>query len=226
MQRKLLESWGRSTVRGWALSVASLLTIGVVARLVLAAASVTIYVDDNSTCTTGCGSQANPYKTIAAAVTDGNSRIVAGTATGAVVQVADGNYPERFFIYPNIHVICASPSTVTINAAGLSRSAVIFGEGGTGRTRTDFSIEGCKITGGMGEPRPSETSQVGGGIFIAGDAVVSNNLITGNVLSGAQPFDAGGGIYIQIGNAQIIGNTISKNVANPLATPAAHHHLT
>jgi hypothetical protein len=209
--------WGRSAVRGWALSVASLLTIGVVARLVHAAASVTIYVDDNSTCTTGCGTLANPYKTIAAAITDGNNRIVAGTATGAIIQVADGNYPERFFIYPNIHVICASPSTVTINAATLARSAVIFGEGGTGRARTDFSIEGCKITGGMGEQRTGSTANVGGGVFVAGDAVVSNNLITGNVLSGAQPFDYGGGIYIQIGNAQIIGNTISKNVANPPA---------
>jgi hypothetical protein len=219
VQRKLDKGWVRSGVRGWALSAASLLTIGVVARLVLAAASVTIYVDDNSTCTTGCGSLANPYKTIAAAVTDANNRITAATATGAIVQVADGNYPERFFIYPNIHVICASPSTVTINAAGLGRSAVIFGAGGTTppRATTDFSLEGCKVTGGMGDVRTGNTSISGGGVYIVGDAVVSNNLITGNVLSGAQPNFEGAGIYILIGNAQIIGNTISKNIANPPA---------
>jgi methylmalonyl-CoA mutase cobalamin-binding subunit len=218
----LNNGWGRSAVRGWALSVASLLAIGIVARLVLAAASVTIYVDDNSTCTTGCGSLANPYKTIGAAITDGNNQIVAGTATGAIIQVADGNYPERFFIFPNIHVICASPSTVTINAnnPAVGRSAVIFGDGGTGRVRTDFSIEGCKITGGMGEPRVGNTSLSGGGLFISGDAVVSNNLITGNVLSqnqpnGAQPNFLGGGIYVFYGNAQIIGNTITKNITNP-----------
>jgi hypothetical protein len=208
------KDWGRSGVRGWALSAASLLTIGAVARLVLAAGSVTIYVNATSTCTTGCGSLANPYKTIGAAVTDANNQISAGTATGAMVQVADGNYPERFFIYPNIHVICNSQNSV-INAAGLGRSAVIFGQGGTTRATTDFSIAGCKITGGMGEQRTGSTSNVGGGVFIVGDAVVSNNLITGNVLSGSQPFDRGAGIYIDIGNAQITGNTISKNVANP-----------
>ncbi|HYS06024.1 MAG TPA: hypothetical protein VEW47_12595, partial [Candidatus Dormibacteraeota bacterium] len=38
--------------------------LGVVARLVMAAGAITLYVDDNSTCTSGCGSQAAPYRTI------------------------------------------------------------------------------------------------------------------------------------------------------------------
>ena len=195
-------------------ALVSLVALGAVVRLVLAAGSVTIYVNATSTCTTGCGDQANPYKTIQGAINDANSRIVAGTALGAFIQVAAGTYPERIFIYPNVHVICASPTMPTINATGLGRSAVIFGGGGTGRPDTDFSIDGCKITGGSGELR-NANSYAGGGVFVFGEATVSNNLITGNTLNGAQSTNFGGGVYVAYGPATITGNTISKNVCNP-----------
>src|SRR6185436_3586735 len=109
--------------------------------------------DDNSACVSGCGSQASPFRTIAAALTDANDRIVGSTATDVIVRVIAGNCPERIHVPPDVHVICESPSTVTINAAGLGRSAVIFSSLGTGRPTTDFGIDGCKITGGMGDPR-------------------------------------------------------------------------
>ena len=193
---------------------AALVLLALIGRRVLAVGSVNIYVDDNSACSAGCGSQASPYRTIQAAIVDANTQIGAGQASGATILVADGTYLERIFIYPNIHVICASPSTTTINAAGFGRSAVIFGMGGSGRPDTDFSIDGCKITGGMGETR-NAISKAGGGVFVYGDAVVSNNVITANSLSGAFPRFFGGGVYIATGNAAILGNTISKNVANP-----------
>jgi hypothetical protein len=191
-----------------------------VAHLVLAAGTVTIYVNASSTCTTACGSQATPWKTIQAGINDANARIIAATASGALIQVAAGNYPERIFIYPNVHVLCAGPTTTTINATGLGRSAVIFGSGGTGRAPNDFSIDGCKITGGTGELR-NANSYSGGGVFVFGDAVVSNNLITGNVLTGAQLEFFGGGVYVASGVATITGNTISKNVADP--APSGHN---
>jgi len=194
-------------------ALVSLFAIAAVARLVLAVGTVTIYVSAGSTCTTGCGSQATPYKTIQAAINDGNSQIAGGTASGAFIQVAAGNYPERLFVYPDIHVQCAAPATTTINATGLGRSAVIFGGGGTGRPDADFSIDGCKITGGSGELRNS-TSKSGGGVFVFGDAIVSNNLITGNALSGSQAQFFGGGVYVATGNAVIAGNTITKNTAS------------
>ena len=194
-------------------ALASLVTLAGVARLVLAVGTVTLYVNAGSACTTGCGSQASPYKTIQAAINDANAQIVAGTAAGAFIQVAGGNYPEHIFIYPDVHVQCAGSATTTINATGLGRSAVIFGGGGTGRPDADFSIDGCKITGGSGELRNS-TSKSGGGVFVFGDAVVSNNLITGNVLSGSQSYFFGGGVYVATGNAVIAGNTITKNTAS------------
>jgi Putative metal-binding motif/Thrombospondin type 3 repeat len=196
--------------------IASTVVLAAVARLVLAAGSVTIYVNASSSCTTGCGSQASPYKTIQAAINDANAQIGSAVATGAIIQVAAGNYPERIFIYPSVHVRCESPLTTTINATGLGRSAVIFGSGGTGRDDTDFSIDGCKITGGSGELR-NALSYSGGGVFVFGDAVVSNNAITGNVISGSLSEFFGGGVYVATGNALLTGNSITKNVANPAA---------
>src|SRR5439155_23691630 len=87
------------------LSIASALcALAFVVRLVLAAGTATIYVKASSACTTGCGAPGNEWKTITLGITDGNNRIVAGTNTGAIIQVAACNYPERIFLYPNIHV--------------------------------------------------------------------------------------------------------------------------
>ncbi len=194
---------------------ALLLFFGPIAHRTLDAATATLYVDDDSLCASGCGSQASPYPTIQAAINDANGRIVAGTATGATIVVAGGRYAERIFIFPNIHVRCASPSTTTIDAAGRGRSAVVFASGGTGRPNADFSIDGCTITGGSGEVRVLEETVVGGGVFIFGDAVVSNNVITGNVLSGPEDRWLGAGIYVAYGAPQILGNTITRNRADP-----------
>src|SRR5580765_1991672 len=127
----------------------SLSALGVVARLVVAAGTLTLYVDDNSTCTSGCGTQAAPYPTIQAAIDDADNQITAGTITGASVRVAAGTYPERIYIVPNVHVLCDAPSTTTINATGKGRAAVILAARTSGRVRTDFSVENCTITGGI-----------------------------------------------------------------------------
>ena len=194
-------------------SVSALLTLIFVGHMVVAAGTVTLYVDRSSACTSGCGTQAAPYTTIQAAIDDADNRIAAGLVSGATIQVAAGRYPEHIYIVPNVHVICAGPSVTTIDATGTGHSAVALAQGTTGRGLTDFSIEGCTITGGVGENRPGRIS--GGGIRIIGDAVVSNNVITGNVMTGTQPNWIGGGVYVGYGDPVIIGNTITRNVVDP-----------
>src|SRR5882762_9307369 len=189
--------------------------LGVVARLAVAAGTITLYVDDNSTCTTGCGSQAAPYRTIQAAIDDADNQLIAGTISGATVRVLAGNYPERVYIVPNVHVIGDGPSVTTIDATGKGHSAVILAARTSGRPRTDYSIEGCTIKGGSGEPRSVEQRISGGGVFVFGQAVISNNVITGNIMSGAQPNWVGGGVYVGYGDPVVIGNLISKNIVNP-----------
>jgi hypothetical protein len=175
-----------------------------------------LYVDAASGCTTGCGSQAAPFSTIQAAVNAANTEIAAGTASSATISVAAGLYHERVFVYPDVNLRGAGSAVTTIDATGLGHSAVVFASGGTGRVRTDFSIDGFTITGGGGEQRPSPQDTVaGGGLFIFGDAVVTNNVIVGNVLSGPQTDWLGAGIYIGYGKPLIAGNTIAGNVATP-----------
>src|SRR6185369_10928274 len=90
------------------ISVVGACLLFAIARRTLALATVTIYVDDNSACVSGCGSQASPFRTIAAALTDANDRIVGSTATDVIVRVIAGNYPERIHVPPDVHVICES----------------------------------------------------------------------------------------------------------------------
>ncbi len=180
-----------------------------------AAAEAALYVDAASTCTSGCGSQGAPFKTIQAAINEANNEIVAGVASRATIRVAAGRYRERIFIYPDVHLLGAGTSLTIIDATGLGRSAVIFASGGTGRPRTDFSIDGFTITGGSGEVSTASDTVSGGGVFIFGDAVVSNNLIIGNVLSGKQKDWFGAGVYVAYGRPIVEGNTIANNVSTP-----------
>ncbi len=225
----------RRTVLRGLLAAGSIALLTFVARRVIAAGSVTLYVKAGSTCTSlctiskftppvtcdagcfaGCGTATAPYTTIQSALNDANCRVDSGSASDATIQVAAGTYPERIFIFPDEHVQCENQSTTIINAAGKNRSAVIFARGSSGRHFANFSIDSCKITGGMGEDQPTPVLTVaGGGVYIHGDAVVSNNWITGNALSGAQTEWLGAGIYVNYGNPIILGNTITKNTANP-----------
>jgi putative metal-binding protein/thrombospondin type 3 repeat protein len=207
--------WTGSRARAFRViaSVSALLTLILVGRMVVAAGTVSLYVDRSSACTSGCGTQAAPYPTIQAAIDDADSRIAAGSVSGATIRVAAGNYPESIYIVPDVHVICAGPSVTTIDATGTGHSAVRMGGRTSGRVRTDFSIEGCTITGGSGENVPGRIA--GGGVRVIGDAVVSNNVIIGNVMAGSQPNWFGGGVYVGYGDPVIIGNTVTRNVVDP-----------
>src|SRR5437867_3672062 len=185
-------------------SAAALLILIFVGRLVVAAGTVTLYVDAGSTCTTGCGTQTAPYRTIQAAIDDADNRIAVGAVSGATVQVAAGYYPERLYIVPNVHVIGAGPSVTTIDATGTGRAAVIFAARTSGRVKTDFSIEGFTITGGIGENRSGVARISGGGVCVLGNAVVSN--IADNVAQGE--IGKGGGIRVD----GAYGTVVTRNI--------------
>jgi hypothetical protein len=182
------------------------------------AAEATLYADASSTCTSGCGTPAAPFPTIQGAINAGNGMIVAGTATSASVMVAAGLYRERIFIFPDIHVHGADPSSTTINATGFGRSAVILASGGTGRPTRNYSIDGFTITGGSGDVGVVVDSVTGGGIFAFGDAVITNNIIVGNILSGNLKDWLGAGMFVANGHAIIAGNEIGRNISTPPRT--------
>ncbi len=180
-----------------------------------AAVEIQLYVNASSTCTSGCGSASAPFPTIQGAINQANSLIVTASATSAVISVAAGVYRERIFIYPDIRVLGAGAGVTTINATGFGRSAVIFASGGTSRPRRNFSIDGFTITGGTGEVGVVTDSVAGAGMYIFGDASVTNNIIVGNVLSGSLTYWLGGGIFVGYGHPVIAGNEIARNVSTP-----------
>jgi Right handed beta helix region/Thrombospondin type 3 repeat len=167
-------------------------------------------------CGTTCGPAGAPYRAIQSAINDANCRIVAGGASAVSVHVAAGHYHEHLFIYPDVHLLGAGAGATLLDGSGFGRSAVIFASGGTGRARRNFSIDGFTISGGTGEVSTSQDTVAGGGMFIFGDAVVTNNAIIGNVLSGRTKDWFGGGIYIgSYGAPLILGNTIAFNTSAP-----------
>jgi parallel beta-helix repeat protein len=183
----------------------------------LAASEIELFVDATSTCTSGCGTASAPFRTIQAAINEANGQIGAGSASAAIVRVAGGIYRERIFVYPDVHVIGVGAGSTIIDAGGLGRSAVIFASGGgpNPRPKRNFSIDGFTITGGMGEIGSVTDSVVGGGVYIFGDATVTNNAIVGNILSGSPKDWLGAGIFIAEGRPIIAGNEIGGNVSTP-----------
>jgi len=199
-------------------SIFSILLLLLIHSDLALALDVTLYADAASTCTSGCGSLAAPFPTIQGAINAANTLIVTASATGAQISVAAGLYRERIFIFPDIHVHGAGASSTTIDATGFGRSAVILASGGTGRPIRNYSIDGFTITGGSGEVGVVIESVVGGGMFIFGDAVVTDNVIVGNVLAGNQRDWLGAGIFVANGHAIIAGNEIGGNISTPPRT--------
>jgi hypothetical protein len=178
--------------------------------------SLTIYVDDDSGCASGCGGDpGNAWPTIQQAIDEGNNLICTPPPPSCidhvVVQVAAGLYPERIFIFPDIEVIGAGAGATTLDATGFGRPAVIFASGGTGRVRDDFAVRGFTITGGEGEDLGGRIA--GGGVFVFGDAEITNNIIAANELLGSGTDYQGGGIHVELGAPLITYNVINGNSA-------------
>ena len=91
-------------------------------------------------------------------------------------------------------------------------------------------LDGFKITGGKGVHITSGGGRtVGGGIYCAGTPLITNNIITGNVLSGLDNRFLGGGVYV-VGLvlpavATITNNLITGNTAKPPTAPNLSYGL-
>jgi len=182
-----------------------------------------------------CGSQATPCHTIQGAINLANCNIGSNAALEADVIVAGGTvgsptvYPERLFIYPNIHVIGAGRDVTTVDAIGQGRAAVTLANGdgyGFNRPETLFSITGFKITHGSGTRITLTDSGggvyfqiAGGGVLIYGGATVTDCRIEDNTLANVSGQSApdwlGAGVYVAVGAPVISGNIIQRNTTTP-----------
>src|SRR5205809_173536 len=197
-------------------------------------AAATLYVDVSKPCP-GSGTQASPYCKIQSAI--------CVSAAGDVVSVAPGTYLESIRMRPGVSVVSTGGYTVTtIDGTG---KPCIQGPSSPPNPTTDYCValsgstqcstvfihklfsqsdrlDGFTIKGGAGTNRSNESRKkiAGGGVFVLSDATISNNLITGNSLSGSQQYFFGGGIYINAAYPSyplITRNTIDGNRAVPPA---------
>jgi hypothetical protein len=178
-----------------------------------------VYVDTSNTGLED-GSEANPYRSIMAAIND--------STWGDVVRVAPGIYFENVVMKDGVDLNGANPETTVIDADGVgsvvetSNDATISGftiRNGTGGRH--WWITRYKQGGGIKCDRKNTTianniiednyqrwgtSLYGGGIFLwVSTATVRNNVIIGN-----KSF-YGSGIYTYGGSPKIINNTFVNN---------------
>jgi hypothetical protein len=232
---------------------ASLVLLGFLQPPAAAVASFTYYVDFASAATSNClptvsgctgqcaaptcGTQGTPCHKIQDALNLANCNIGSNAALDADVFVAAGTYPEKVFLYPNIHLYGAGRDVTTIDAKGLNRSAVIMANGGSygfNRPEVNFSISGFRIIHGSGD-RITLTDSGGGTYFHMGgggmllfgalggasgpmvtDCRIEDNTIANNTGQVAPDWN-GAGIYVARGKPVISGNIIQRNTTTPPA---------
>lgn len=166
------------------------------------------------------------YSTISAAIQ--------AAFDGDVIHVSPGVYPETLDYAGKAITIRSTdgPDVTTVDATGLQDSVVRF-QPGQGR---DAVIRGFTLTNGIG--RPVGGLRKGGGIYcpqceptIVGNKIVKNEaesgggiycvgkdyspLIEANVIARnkVQDNSFGGGIFLLLSSAQVIGNEIRRNSA-------------
>jgi hypothetical protein len=198
-----------AALTGIALSATAVARIG--------AAGATWYVDAATCPAAGSGSLGNPFCSIQAAI--------CAAASGDLVSVAPGTYPESLRMRPNVDLISeAGPASTIIDGTGKpctetdyctkrtgQCSTVLFGSGHTPGTLLD----GFTITGGSGTVQSVNNWVAGGGVFVFSSPTINNNIITNNVITGSENNFFGGGIFISLGEPVITNNVISGNRAVP-----------
>ena len=165
----------------------------------------TVYVNENSTCTSDCGGPARPYSTITAGI----ERVLAG----GTVYVAEGTYTEALSITKSLNLIGAGKATTTILApanlpASSSVDSAVIGVIGSG---VNAEITGFSVSG----PGPTACGSIKAGIFVRGGAYANihdNNIVdirdNATPLSGCQ-----NGIGILVGR-QADATTGTATIAN------------
>jgi len=186
--------------------------------------------------TPGCGSQATPCRRIQDAINIANCTIGSNNALEADILVAAGTYPERLFVYPNIHLIGAGRDITTIDSAGCPGpgsttrcSVAVFatsGNFGFNRPGLKFSISDFRLIHGQGTHIDvgATSHRAGGGILLFGDGLtggwprITDCRIEDNALANFGIEDEhwnGAGIYIAAGSPVISGNIIQRNITTP-----------
>jgi hypothetical protein len=175
-----------------------------------------IYIDNNSTCTVGCGSSEVPWPSI-------QQGIDAAYGDDDTVIVKEGTYSGPINFHGKaITVQSVSGPKRTIIQGGGSIVSFISGEG------LNSILDGFTITGGTGSYCrasfiPRQSILAGGGIAITNDSspTIRHCIITGNIVSDQYGGGIGGGIFIQgtgsintsWSGATITNCTISNNSA-------------
>ncbi len=158
------------------------------------------------------GTQASPFRTVQAAID--------AAGAGDKIRVAAGTYVQNLRIqgkalvleggYSGGWVRDLAGNTTTLSGAGGNAVINII--------EADVTIDGFRITGGIGSTEELPYGYHGGGIYSRGGSpTISNNVIEGNtVRSGDPPFDynRGGGVYVSdAANATILNNVVRGNSA-------------
>jgi len=156
-------------------------------------------------------------------------------------MVKPGTYNEAFRMKPGVSVVSEQgPNVTTINGTGQqctrSTDPDLYCQSGSqtcgvvmigSAVGSDTRLEGFKLVGGTGvevqfvppPPDPTVKKRMGGGIWVGGSAVITNNLIQGNNLNGGENYWYGGGIATTgitgINTPAITNNTITGNTAKP-----------
>lgn len=129
---------------------------------------------------------------------DPNTTVIDGAAGGSVVTSPAGLTSSTVL------------SNLTVrNGTGLRGLASDRYGGGILIDRSSPRIQGCVITANSA----AGSSSQGGGIYISGTIGSAAPTITGNIISGNNAGDRGGGIYTQDASPSITGNTFLSNTA-------------
>jgi hypothetical protein len=173
----------------------------------------TVWVDGTSSCSAGCGSAANPWRTIQAAIQ--------GSTGVKAILVRPGTYLENvaFPTSRRIHLqSSAGPASTVIRGGGVT-AAVTIPTGPGQRVLHGFTIghggsaPGISAAGGVRIENNVisgiVSAQNGAGIsLLNATGVVRGNRVVGNRTSGL-----GGGIYVESSTADLVANVLQDNRA-------------
>jgi len=173
----------------------------------------TVYVATTGNDTTGDGTQANPYQTIAKGITEVNP--------DGTVNVADGTYYEHLVIDKNLNLVGQSQENTILDGSNTGRPLTI----NTGATVNIslFTIQNgvSSFSGGAIDNYGTVTvnsntfinnsAQYGGAIFNAYGSTL--NVIESTFIDN-RGFFGGGGIYDAEGTSTVTDSTFTNNLAD------------
>ncbi len=189
-----------------------------------------IYVSPTGNDTTGDGSYAKPYRTIAKGISmvypEGTVRIANGTYTGTgnvnltinknmtIIgesrdsTIIDGQNTNQIFIISNGYNVTLTNLTLRYGLASNSNGGAIQNNG------SSLTINNCALTNNMASRTADTTAVYGGAIYNTGTLTITNSIFTGNTAVSGSLNDAFGGAIYSTGSMTITGSTFTNNSVN------------